>query len=712
MEIIHGMLFILGYNFCMPDWAGKTLGKIIVNRLVARGGMAEVYAGNHESFGQVAVKVMRGMLDRDSDQLARFQREAQVIEDLRHPNIVQMFYYDIIEESPYLVMEYIPGPSLAAYLKSLHDNKQRLPIGMVAQIVNSVASALDYAHGKGIVHRDIKPANVLLRSQTNEVQLNEPLPRDVEPVLTDFGLVRLLDSTMHTTAGSVSGTPTYMSPEQARGEKVDKHTDIYSLGIMLYEMLAGTVPFQADTTFGMLMKHINEPPPPIPGLSPELQAILDRTLAKDPSLRYESAGDLAREFYAIFNGETLSPGTLHLAQMAREAAAASRQASPRQVEPRSSRWIRIGVEILVAVILALVIFQFLRPNTVTVVPTPIPPNPNTPVGRIQFDDFNFFVDRAELSLPNVAQPEAGQHYVVWFVSDDGSTFRNIGQVEFSATGTGRLELNDPEQQNLLRDFDEVRITLEEDNGPILERPTGEVLYSSILPPETLVHLRHVLVSYQELPDQGPLIQNLWWNNLYYIERSINGDQFDEEYSAAIVQAYEKEDEALLRKRTEEVINSIVGDMSSQYRDYDGDGTIDDPSDGYGSLPNGDRLGYLQETALHAKYAADAVDSTPNIRLNGENVQICIQNINGWTEELLALAFQLNETDFGTEMEPLITEIAARGKSLLIGEDANDNNLFDEAIAGECGADAAYEYAYNMADMFLYPGPDRMPPSER
>ena len=709
MEIIHGIPFILGYNFCMPDWAGKTLGKVNINRLVARGGMAEVYTGRHDSLGEVAVKIMRGLLDKDSDQLARFQREAQVIEELRHPNIVQMFYYDIVEESPYLVMEYIPGPSLAAYLKSLHDNKQRLPIGMVAQILNSVASALDYAHARGIVHRDIKPANVLLRSQASEVHLNEPLPRDVEPVLTDFGLVRLLDSTMHTTAGSVSGTPTYMSPEQARGEKVDKHTDIYSLGIMLYEMLAGTVPFQADTTFGMLMKHINEPPPPIQGLSPDLQAILDRTLAKDPSLRYENAGDLAKEFYAIFNGETLSPGTLHLAQLAREAAEASRQGASRQEERSSSRWMRIGVEILVAVVLALIIFQFLRPTTTTVVATPVPPDPNTPVGRVQFDDFNFFFDRAEVNLPDVPQPAEGRRYAVWFVSDDGSTVRNLGQIEFSATGTGRLELNDPEQENFLRDFSEVMITLEEENAPLGE-PTGDVLYSSVLPPQSLVHLRHVLVSYNDLPDEGPLIQNLWWNNLYNIDRSINGNEFDEEYSVAIFQAFANGDEPLLRKRTEEVINSIVGDMSSKYLDYDGDGTVDDPSDGYGSLPNGDRLGYLQETALHAKYSADAADSTPNIRLHGENVQICIQNVSGWTEDLLSLALELNETPFGPDMEPIVTEISSLGNSLLTGKDANNNNLFDEAIAGECGGDAAYEYAYSMADMFLYPGPDRVPPT--
>src|SRR5512133_1892187 len=321
----------------MADWAGKTLGKVHVLSLVARGGMAEVYTGTHDSIGLIAVKVMRGILDTDSEQLARFQREAEVVEELRHPNIVQMFEYNIIDESPFLVMEYIPGPSLAAYLKSLHDNKQRLPIGMVAQILKSVASALDYAHDKGIIHRDIKPANVLLRSQAGKIEINKPLPRDVEPVLTDFGLVRLLDSTMHTTAGSVSGTPTYMSPEQARGEKVDKRTDIYSLGIMLYEMLAGAVPFQADTTFGMLMKHINEPPAPIEGLSEEMQMILDRALAKDVTLRYQTAGELADEFVGLFNGQTLSPGTLHIAQLAREAEEASKQSTQPRPERRNTQ---------------------------------------------------------------------------------------------------------------------------------------------------------------------------------------------------------------------------------------------------------------------------------------------------------------------------------------------------------------------------------------
>jgi tRNA A-37 threonylcarbamoyl transferase component Bud32/anti-sigma-K factor RskA len=693
----------------MADWAGKTLGKVRITGLVARGGMAEVYTGTHHSIGQVAVKIMRGFLDKDSDQLARFQREAEVIEELRHPNIVQMFEYDIVDESPYLVMEYIPGPSLASYLKFLHDQKQRLPIGMVAHILKSIANALDFAHSKGIVHRDIKPANVLLRSQSDTIEPSKPLPLDVEPVLADFGLVRLLDSTMHTTAGSVSGTPTYMSPEQARGEKVDKRTDIYSLGIVLYEMLAGAVPFQADTTFGMLMKHISEPPPPIQGLSADLQAILDRTLAKDASLRYQSAGDLADEFIALFNGQTLSPGTLHIAQLAREAAEANRQVRPRDQERRANRWIRIGVELVLAVVLALVIIQVMRPTTTALVATPRPVDPNIPVGRVRFDDFNFFVDSAALNLTTVSQPAEGEHYQAWFLGDDTENIRNLGRIEFSATGAGRLEITEPEQENFLRDFNQLQITLEQDDVPS-NGPTGAVLYSSVLPPQSLVHIRHVLVSYHNLPDQGPLMQNLWYYSAWYIHRSINGDEFDEDYKVGLVQAYESSDEPVLRKRTEEIINAIVGSSSQQYVDYDQDGSIDDPGDGFGSLPNGDGLGYLQETALHAKYAADAADSTPNIRLYGENIQICIQNISGWTDELLSVALQLSETPFGPDMEPLVTEISTLGDNLLKGVDVNENGLLGEAIAGECGADAAYENAYYMADMFIYPGPDRIPPS--
>jgi hypothetical protein len=685
----------------MADWAGKTLGKVHIDDLIARGGMAEVYTGAHESFGRVAVKVMRGLLERDSDQLARFQREAEVIEELRHPNIVQMLEYAIVNESPYLVMEYVPGPSLAAYLKKLHDKEQRLPIGLVAHILTSMASALDYAHLKGIVHRDIKPANVLLRSQSEPVELGKPLPADVEPILTDFGLVRLLDSTMHTTAGSVSGTPAYMSPEQARGEKVDKRTDVYALGIMLYEMLAGVVPFQADTTFGMLMKHINEPPPPIQGISPDLQALIDRALAKNPAHRYESAGDLANEFMALFNGQTISPGTLHIAQLVREEAEAEQQGKP-PPQRGGSNWVRIGIEVAIAAFLLFVIYQVIGTNRQTAIA------PNVPIGRLRFDDTGFYMDNVSVTLnDNVPRPDEGRHYEVWLVADDGETTRDIGPISYGPSGIARLDYNEPNLNNLLKDYNQVQITEEPDNVAVTS-PTGEVLYSSIFPPQALVPIRHLLAAH-ETPDGGPLMQNLWWYSGDYINDSINGDA-DSNDSLGIMQAFKNDDEVALRKRTEEVINQIVGDLSDRHLDYDNDGVIDVSGDGYGSLPQGEsRLGYIRESALYAQQTADAPDSTLNIRTYNDYVQICLQNVEGRTNEILDLALQLNDMPFGPEMEPIVSQLSTLGNQLVDGVDANGNGRI-EPIAGECGATTAYANAYAMADFQIFLGPDRIPPT--
>jgi hypothetical protein len=155
---------------------------------------------------------------------------------------------------------------------------------------------------------------------------------------------------------------------------------------------------------------------------------------------------------------------------------------------------------------------------------------------------------------------------------------------------------------------------------------------------------------------------------------------------------------------------IVGSQSDQYLDYDKDGTVDDAADGYGSLPNGTNPGYLQETALYAKSASDAPDSTPNIREQNQNIQICIQNMNGWTNELLPLALKLNDTSFGTGMEQTIKRMSELGDALLNGIDKNNNGAVDPA-AGECGAAKAYDYGSYMADFPIYIGPNRVPPVE-
>src|SRR5512138_1287769 len=283
----------------MESWAGKTLGKVQIESLVGRGGVAEVYLGTHTTLDRkVAVKILRNLDEEDSDKLERFKREARVIAKLRHPNIVQVHDFDMVDNNPYLVMEYIEGPSLSKYLNDLHQSHRRLPLPQIIRMIRAVASALQYAHNNGIVHRDVKPGNILLTSPSTLITVGKPLPEDFEPVLTDFGLVRFQDGHRQTTTGHIAGTPAYMSPEQSRGEAVDGRADVYSLGIVLYEMLAGDVPFDGESTVSILLKQVTEPPTPIPGLSPLIQNVLDRALAKNVKDRFQTPMELAEAFTA------------------------------------------------------------------------------------------------------------------------------------------------------------------------------------------------------------------------------------------------------------------------------------------------------------------------------------------------------------------------------------------------------------------------------
>ncbi len=260
--------------------------------------MAEVYLGTHLTLDrQVAVKVLHSYIEKDPDLLARFQREARVVAGLRHPNIVQIYDFDAVDGHPYIVMEYLKGPTLASYLRELHGRNERIQPHQVARLLKALTASLDYAHGQGVIHRDIKPGNILLHKKIGDIPLDRPLTNDVEAILTDFGLVRIANSASQTASGMVSGTPAYMSPEQARGDPIDHRTDIYSLGIVLYEMLAGRVPFEADSSLTVIYKQINDPPPPIAGISPVVQKVIDQALTKRPEDRYPSARNMAVDFY-------------------------------------------------------------------------------------------------------------------------------------------------------------------------------------------------------------------------------------------------------------------------------------------------------------------------------------------------------------------------------------------------------------------------------
>lgn len=296
----------------MPDWIGKTISKVRIEKLLARGGMAEVYLGTHLALARpVAVKLLHSHIEEEPILLERFHREARVVAGLRHPNIVQVFDFDTADGHPYIVMEYLKGPTLANYLRGLHARNERIPSHQVARLLKALTAALDYAHDQGVIHRDIKPGNIILHKNGEAIPLDKPLTNDVEAIITDFGLVRIADAASQTASGMVSGTPAYMSPEQAKGEKTDHHTDIYSLGVVLYEMLAGRVPFEADSTMSVIYMQIHNTPPPIQGILPEVQAVLNRALAKNPEQRYQTSREMAVDFFLSIGMSSQAETILH-----------------------------------------------------------------------------------------------------------------------------------------------------------------------------------------------------------------------------------------------------------------------------------------------------------------------------------------------------------------------------------------------------------------
>ena len=669
----------------MATWSGRTLGKVQIGDLIARGGMAEVYEGQHLTLNRrVAVKIMRDHVDQDPELRSRFEREAQVVANLHHPNIVQIFDYEILDGSPCLIMELISSPTLANYLKALNKRGERLPFNMVASIMGKIASAVDYAHERNIVHRDIKPSNVLLRSASGQVSLDKPLPADVEPVLTDFGLVRLLDSSIQTSTGTVTGTPTYMSPEQARGERVDNRTDIYSLGIMLYELVEGKVPFDAESSFGVLMKHLNDSPPAITNVSSNLQAIIDRALAKEPKLRYQSAGDMVKEFTSVFNGETVSFDTMQMAEMAQAVN------TPGQINPF---WKYLSIAGLASLALTAILYFSLRPGSVNTA------YDTNQLGQVIFSDFNSQMDRATITTVTLPVPETGTHYDVWFLGQGGEIRQNAGILTMDDNGQGELEYINPDGENILGLYDGVEVTIEADNDPNPDRSSGDIVASSVFPPLALVHVRHVLYSFQGAPNAGPLV-----NGLYHTADLVNTSTLE------LKAAFESGNESTLRLKNEEIINLIVGSGNTEnYLDWNENGKVDDPGDGFGLLEsNGGKSGYIPTTISHAQFAADATDATSNIILHKDHVVISAQNVHGWSEQLLEKALQLQNMDFGPDMESVILEMQFLAQESLIGVDANRNEQI-EPIEGEGGAATARDHAYYMGMMPLLPGANQMPP---
>ncbi len=283
----------------MESLVGRMLGKYELTAMIGGGGMATVYKAHHPGLDQeVAVKILHPFLSTDPSFVDRFRREARAVAALRHPNIVRVLDFDHEDHLYYMVMEYIGGPTLSTVLSG-RKNAGGLSLPDIGRIFTPLCSAIDYAASRGMVHRDIKPANIIMSEEG-------------EPIVTDYGIAKMIGSTSLTSPGTVVGSAHYMSPEQAQGQDCDVRSDLYSLGIVLFECLAGVVPFEGDTTVTVLVKHISAPVPSIralrPNLPPAIEPMLARALAKPPQDRYEMGASFAEELLSA-----LAPGRSTLA---------------------------------------------------------------------------------------------------------------------------------------------------------------------------------------------------------------------------------------------------------------------------------------------------------------------------------------------------------------------------------------------------------------
>ena len=257
--------------------------RYVIERPLGRGGMAQVYEGRDSVLGRtVAIKVLAAQYAGDQAFVARFRREARAAAALNHPGVVSVFDTGSEDSVHYIVMERVDGRTLADVLAE----EGPLPPARAAEIAASAADALAFAHEAGLVHRDVKPGNIMIT-------------RDGSVKVMDFGIARAVSADSVTQTAAVFGTASYFSPEQARGERVDHRSDIYSLGVVLYEMLAGRTPFRGESPVAVAFKHVSDEPPPLravaPGVSSALEGVAMRALAKDPADRWGSAALMARD---------------------------------------------------------------------------------------------------------------------------------------------------------------------------------------------------------------------------------------------------------------------------------------------------------------------------------------------------------------------------------------------------------------------------------
>jgi len=586
----------------MDDWIGRVLSKVRIEKLIGRGGMADVYVGRHTTLNRpMAVKILHPHMTVNEDLRRRFRDEAQAVAALRHPNIVQVSDFDVVDDRPYIIMELLEGMPLNEYLRGLHGMGHTLPLDTVSRLMTSLTAALDYAHDRQIVHRDVKPANIVLRAGDTPITPQMPLAPDVEPVLTDFGVARIASSTSATASGTILGTPAYMSPEQVRGEAVDRRSDIYALGIILYEVLAGKLPFnpETDTPASILYKHVHEPVPVVPDVSPSIQRVVEKSLAKDRDARYQQAGELAADLALA----TKSDSAPAIAAPAVTAVAKDRPAQRVPSEP--ARKLRPSLILIAGILFGAIVLvggvvvggrlvggaedESASPpaqttDAVEVAASEVPA-PTSAAGALaepttalapQAEPISAVVVRdssLEAQLPGVDAPTAGQSYHAWLLGEAG-----VLPLHLNRNGTVELLGDDlivsfvhPDGVNLLAQYAQFVISLEEE-GSLLAQPST-VIFEGSFDSDTTQLVR--LADEEKRGDA--VLQNLQsWLPLQ-VDHFIT-------HSGFALDGIQREDLPYVKTHSEHTLNIVEGRTGELYQDWDGNGSAQNPGDDVGVVP--------------------------------------------------------------------------------------------------------------------------------
>jgi hypothetical protein len=330
------------------------------------------------------------------------------------------------------------------------------------------------------------------------------------------------------------------------------------------------------------------------------------------------------------------------------------------------------------------------------VPGVIPHAGEDALGRLRFQDGTALADQVTISTSGMEAPPPGSRYEAWLIQDDGEQRISIGVITLDPQNQGSLAFVANDGQNLLGKYRALEITTEPDPDPSPNSST-DVAFSASLPTDGLAHVRHLLVSFGATPGQVGFVHGL-----------DDGTLLLNESARGMLAAFEARDEAALDLHAERMLNLIVGNQSEEYRDWNGDGAVDDPGDGYGLLLNGENAGYIQGTFTHADLSLTSPGATQNMLTHGGHVKDCAANLDAWTPQLRdRLRAILSASLDSPELEGTVREAVALADRIRNGIDVNGNESI-EPVSGEGGAVTAYEHAYYMADMVIVPNASPSP----